>query len=347
MKSFASPRLYKAASLLVALSLVMPSYAGGNGFNPENNLRSSNNNTDIGVNISANALYALGYTGTRSIIANIEGGRTWDGHDVFHASATQFKTITDISDYANNPGVAAEAGWGGSLGDLDRHATWVGHSMAGFDPNNASPLNTRRGIAYGAELWSGGVATEFGPHAAGSYGGSFNWSTDKVFINPYLNALVNGVGGRKADIVNSSWGFTEPTGYNSTTIAGDAVAWQSKKIMVFSAGNSGQNSNGTDRPNSVGGIGAGAAPSLNALYLAGGRAPDMACRAAEPHDDLVLEHAGRMPGYEATAAILGIPSVVAGVPRVVRAAADAAPGSVTNDRVCDGVPGMPGGATET
>lgn len=224
-------------------------------FNPNPNLRTTNTALDIGVNINASLLYGLGYTGTRSIVANIEGGRTWGGHDVFN-SAPYHKTILDITDYADDPHAAHTSGWGGNLGDYDLHATWVGHTIAGFDPNNLSSLNTRRGIAYGSELWSAGIATEFGPHANGAYSGSFNWSSDKVYVTPYITALINGVNGRKADVTNSSWGFSEPTGYNNITIAADAVAYASKKVMVFSAGNSG--SSGTnDVKNSVGGPGAG------------------------------------------------------------------------------------------
>lgn len=251
--------LSRAAFAIVMASLVGAASAQSADtirVNPGANLRTSNSALDIGININAALLYGLGYTGTRSIIANIEGGRTWGGHDVFFNGGVSPKSILDITDYADDPGAAHTAGWGGSLGDYDLHATWVGHSMAGQDPSNLSALNTRRGIAYGATLWSAGIATEFGPHAPGAYSGSFNWSSDKVYITPYINALINGVNGKKADVTNSSWGFGEPTGYNNITIAGDAVAYQSKRAMFFSAGNSGNNGT-TDVKNSVGGVGAG------------------------------------------------------------------------------------------
>src|SRR6476620_1115892 len=73
--------------------------------------------------IGATRFYDAGYTGTRALMANIEAGYVWNGHE----------TLNDI-------GLIPTTGT--VLGEFDRHATVVGMIMAGghiAGPGSASP----------------------------------------------------------------------------------------------------------------------------------------------------------------------------------------------------------------
>src|SRR4029453_1130505 len=98
-----------------------------------------------GININqllgADTFYNLGYTGSRAIVGNIKAGHIWEGHETLgHVS-----TFIDASLAAPN-------------GDFDWHATEVG-GVIGGRPGGSNPGEWQRGIAYGAELWSGAIAT--------------------------------------------------------------------------------------------------------------------------------------------------------------------------------------------
>lgn len=203
---------------------------GSNGFN----------GVDIAQVINANPLYGLGYTGSRAVIANIEAGTAWGSHEVFNG-----KTITNFSQPGPFAPVGTAPNYGGAIGDVDRHATWVGHNLTGGGSNVY-----QRGIAYGATLWNAGIATQFFS-TANSYSGSFVWSDDHAPVEAYRSAMLTGVGGSTADVVNSSWGFTLPTGNDPFVRAIDKIIEQSGKVTMFSAGNSGPGAN------TVGGVGAG------------------------------------------------------------------------------------------
>src|SRR4029078_4312556 len=62
--------------------------------------------------IGATRFYSAGYTGTRALMANIEAGYVWNGHE----------TLGDV-------GLIPTTGT--VLGEFDRHATVVGMIMAG------------------------------------------------------------------------------------------------------------------------------------------------------------------------------------------------------------------------
>ena len=61
--------------------------------------------------MGANRFYNAGFTGTNAVMANIEAGHIWSGHE----------TLTHV---ANIPTY-------GAAGEVDRHATWVGMVMGG------------------------------------------------------------------------------------------------------------------------------------------------------------------------------------------------------------------------
>lgn len=181
---------------------------------------------NINKYLGAERFYNANYTGTRAIVANIEAGHASDTHDL---TSHHTQRITGT----------------GALGSNDGHATAVTHAMSGRLGSGSYPTNYYAfGIGYGAETWSGAIATAF------LGGGSFQ-VTDASTASVYSAALINGVNGNRANIFNSSWGFTSPNGNNIFTVGIDGMINQSGAIGVVSAGNSGSGAN------SVGGIAAG------------------------------------------------------------------------------------------
>lgn len=187
---------------------------------------------DINGLVGADRFYNAGYTGTRAILANIEAGHIDQNHAVLTHATTR---VTGT----------------GALGTTDAHATWVGHTLGGRLTGNFPSNLFEQGIAPGATLWSGAIATAFGS------GGSFS-TTNASVASTYATILKNGVGGQTANVFNSSWGFTEPTGFNVQTVGVDGLINRTGVVGVASAGNSGPGAN------SVGGIGAG----YNAITVA-------------------------------------------------------------------------------
>lgn len=189
---------------------------------------------DINAFVGANTFYNAGYTGTTARVANIEGGHIWNVHE----------TLNHVTTFINGPtNVGALLG---NTAAMDRHATWVGHTIAGRLSGGGGDTVTR-GIAYGSTLWSGSLATSFA-FTPGAYNGSFNF-TNADFLQPYVIATKTGVGGVTADVVNSSWGFNGDSAgrsYQAQTL--DALSRDTGKVFVFSAGNSGPGSNTVGGP---------------------------------------------------------------------------------------------------
>ena len=62
--------------------------------------------------IGADRFYTAGYTGSSAVMANIEAGTIWNGHETLgHVTSFTF-----------------DASAGGQIGQVDRHATWVGQA---------------------------------------------------------------------------------------------------------------------------------------------------------------------------------------------------------------------------
>lgn len=178
---------------------------------------------NINTRVGANTFYSGGYNGSRSIVANIEAGLPWNGHETLAHQVTRFWS----------------PGFGGTqLGQDDRHATWVGSVIGGRLTGGGGEY--QRGIAYGSELWAGAVATTW---VGAPFTLSFNWSNNNAFLYPYKLAMLDGIQGRTADVINSSWGYSDPAGSSVQTRAIDGLIWQSHKVMTASAGNSGPGAN--------------------------------------------------------------------------------------------------------
>jgi hypothetical protein len=187
-----------------------------------------------GLNINeflgADRFYGAGFTGANAIVGNVEAGHVWNGHESLgHVTTLVHDTVAP----------------GPQTGQFDRHATWVGATIGGR-LNGPAAGEYQRGIAYGANLWSGAIATQW---VGVPYTGNFNFNTS-TFITPYKTFFVNGVGGQTADVVNSSWGFTDPSGSSFGTFSRgiDALVNLSGKTFVAAAGNSGPGTNTVGAP---------------------------------------------------------------------------------------------------
>lgn len=181
-------------------------------------ISSSNTNLNINTFVGAQTFYDAGYTGTRSVATVIDAGHIWSGHE----------SLQHVNTFLNAKQTYSANGFNvGQLGELDKHATAVAAALAG-----RGNFSYQRGIAYGANLWSGAIADNF------SSDGSFGWSHAAAVIQPYYNALITGVNGRVADVINSSWGAGNYPNA-SVPLALDAMIQQSRATSVVSAGNSG------------------------------------------------------------------------------------------------------------
>lgn len=175
-------------------------------------------NSVLGTDI----FYSAGYLGESTIVANVEAGAIWFGHDAFNRPSGVPSAF-----FTYNPD---------SLNQLDYHATLVGQTLAGtgyvIDSNPEQFYLVGIGMAPYAEIWSGAIATEFSSTTLGE----FSVSTASV-LAPY-KAFFNGIDGTRPDVINSSWGGTDPTGTGDETVSMDGLARQNAAVaFVVSAGN--------------------------------------------------------------------------------------------------------------
>ncbi len=176
--------------------------------------------------------YNAGYFGQRTIVANVEAGHIWGGHEVFDRTGLGLPASPALMINATpDPATAPD------IGQYDFHATMVGHVLAGTgltSDGNLSLLGA--GMAPLATLWSGAIATSFDHDP--DHIGEFEIS-DESFLVPY-QAFFEGGLGRKADVINSSWGFDDPAGVSKETRILDGLAKANPTVtLVKSAGNSG------------------------------------------------------------------------------------------------------------
>jgi len=180
---------------------------------------------NINLLLGADAFYDRGYNGSRSVIGNIEGGHIWAGHEA----------LSHVSVFLNAPGQGPQSG------DIDRHATWVAQAIGGkpfvTDAPGSWEETVRRGIADGATLWSGSIATQWA-NGGGGYFGVFQTSLQS-YRTPYETMLISGVGGRRADVINGSYGVGAPSGATFDGVYTDYLANQTGVTFTFAAGNLG------------------------------------------------------------------------------------------------------------
>jgi len=168
---------------------------------------------DINALIGANRFYDAGYSGSRVIQTNIEGGLIWSGHS----------TLEHVSH--------DEVGTGGLGADTD-HATSVGQILGGRESGLFPGNHYEQGIAGGATLWSGAIATA-------DYGQGGFEITDASTASVYSALLKGGVNGQTADVFNSSWTYSDSVGNNTIAMGVDGLLYQTGKVGVAAVGNDG------------------------------------------------------------------------------------------------------------
>jgi len=168
---------------------------------------------DINTLVGANRFYDAGYTGTRAVQANIEAELIWSQHSTL--------------EHVEHNEVGTDA-----LGDTSDHATMVGQAMGGRETGLFPGNHYEQGIAGGATLWSGAIATA-------DYGQGGFEITDASTASVYSALLKGGVNGQTADVFNSSWTFNESTGNNTIAMGVDGLLYQTGKVGVAAVGNDG------------------------------------------------------------------------------------------------------------
>ncbi len=207
-----------------------------------NQVNTSNPSLYGGMNVNtylgANRFYEVGITGQNTIVANVEAGRIWNGHE----------TLGHATSYV--------AG-GGALGDYDRHATAVGMIIGGRN-GGGTQGNWQKGMAYGTDLRSGAMATAW---TGTPYTTSFSLTYDSFYASfvAYFGT---------ADVINSSWGTTDTGGASFITMSLDGMARANPRTTsVMAAGNSGPGANTVLGPASgFNGISVGALTNSNNTY---------------------------------------------------------------------------------
>jgi hypothetical protein len=211
--------------------------------------------TNVNNLVGANRFYSANIFGQGTIVANVEAGHIWNGHE----------SLGHVSQFAHH----ADA-FGTTTADLyDRHATAVASHIGGrLTPSNSGPW--QMGIAPSTDLRSGAIATGWNGSA---YSTSFN-----INANSFVGGYAPHFG--TADVINSSWGGSSPAGDHPFAIVLDGFAAQnSQTTLVASAGNSGPGSNTVGFPGSgynaitVGALANGGNNSYNTIASFSSRGP--------------------------------------------------------------------------
>jgi hypothetical protein len=247
------------AACLLCAGLARPARAelydlGGTNQHSKNSVVTFDGTNAAVVNtyVGADTFYNSGIFGQETISANIEAGAIWGG-----PSGHQALTLSTYA-YAGT----------GALGEVDRHATWVGSVLGGLNYNELINQGTNSYVDFGIApltfLASGSIATTWLPpepnpdNTIPSYSGSFDTTQAAIYstynrftntntaVNPTINAQYpflqfpgafasfNGV----ADVINSSWGFGDPGGSDDFTKVIDGLArTYSHTTVVVAAGN--------------------------------------------------------------------------------------------------------------
>ena len=236
---------------------------------------------DLNTFLGAGAYYDNGtpVIGQNTITTNLEAGYFWNGHETLQ------QVVTNTTNF-----VSGTTAWGGSTvaPKYDRHATWAAMLIGGRQTVGGGIYQD--GIAFGTDLRAAAIASGW---VSPAYALSFNLTVES-FLVPYERTF--GV----ADIVNSSFGFTDPDGTEALSIVMDAYAFQNPlTTYVASAGNSGPASNTVGSPGSdYNAITVGALTNANAF-------------------DVVASFSSRAPqdfGYVTTSgSVVSVPGVRAAV----------------------------------
>ena len=211
-----------------------------------------NNGIPIQPLIGADTWYDQGVFGQGTVVANVEGGLAWNQHD-------WLKNVTTFSDSA-----------AGSSDQYDWHATAVTFMLGGYDPTQSiyGYPYYKLGMAPFANINSAAIATGWYNSSDPTDTNAYFNVTPKTFYTAYNNYFTTnyahtvnlyGIIGvtqtGPADVINSSWGFTDTTGQDPMTQAIDGFAYaHPATTVVLAAGNS---TSPTSASNNVGGPASG------------------------------------------------------------------------------------------
>lgn len=192
--------------------------------------------------VGADTFYNEGVFGQGTFTANVEGGRVWNQHD----------WLTTATDSYVPPG---------ALGDYDWHATAVGSVIAAYDPTQTGAYPYYKlGMAPLTSLSSGAIASGF--NSDGSFNityESFYDAYNYYFTGSFSRSISSGgityTFSGPTDVINGSWGYSDPSGSDVLTKSIDAMAYANPQTTaVFAAGNS---TSATSLSNNVGGPASG------------------------------------------------------------------------------------------
>ena len=197
---------------------------------PARGLTNTTGTVNINEFVGADTFYQAGYDGSGVGVGNIEAGHAWTGHE----------TLNHI-----NPLHRINGGF--VNGQDDRHATWTGFILGGRPTDPNQPDESQRGIAYGAELWTGAIAANWNPNGT-NYSTSFSINNTTAVEWPYQIMAETGLLGEKVDVINSSWGQLDINGSGIMTKLVDAVVSRSNVTIVAAVGNNFSDPNGVLGP---------------------------------------------------------------------------------------------------
>jgi hypothetical protein len=179
--------------------------------------------------VGGSIFYSSGFLGGSTIIGNVEAGHIWGDHVVFNRTGLGI-----------GPAVERQISAPGVTGQLDFHATMVGHVLAGTGYVAASGTNPGGytyvgiGMAPHARLWSGAIATSYSTSTSSI--GSFE--TTPASTIPVFRQFFQGISGTAADVINSSYGGSDRSAIEPESLAIDALAFQNPNVtFVAAAGN--------------------------------------------------------------------------------------------------------------
>ena len=187
---------------------------------------------DVNTFLGAGAYYdhATPIIGQNTVTTNLEAGYFWNGHETLQ------HVLTSTTNF-----ISGSTAWGGTAvpPKYDRHATWVSMLIGGRQTLGGGIYQD--GIAFGTDLRAAALASSW---VSPAYAVSFNLTVES-FLTPYQRTF--GV----ADVVNSSFGFTDPSGTGALSVVMDAYAFQNPRTTyVTSAGNNGPAVNTVGSPGS-------------------------------------------------------------------------------------------------
>jgi hypothetical protein len=179
--------------------------------------------TNLNTFLGADRFYNAGFTGSGAVIANIEAGHIWTGHESL-----------------SHTGLIPTSG---AAGEFDRHATWVGSVLAGRQ-GGKSPGHHQQGMAPDAQLMSGAIATSWPTSGFPRFTANFHVNFGAISTyGPYRAAFITGVTGpggtRTADVINSSYvGTQSSSGVDRLAGTLDALVNENPRtLLTVAAGN--------------------------------------------------------------------------------------------------------------